>query len=91
LAREVRECDEVEGMGAYNMSGDTGSLRYMAPEVARNLPYNHKVDVYAFGEYLDKLLLCETCVKAHLFPINLMSIYVYRSHFVADVYPRSTI
>jgi serine/threonine protein kinase len=31
------------------MSGETGSLRYMAPEVAEHLPYNHKADVYSFG------------------------------------------
>lgn len=41
----------MKEIDAYNMSGDTGSLRYMAPEVAQNLPYNKKVDVYAFGEY----------------------------------------
>lgn len=56
LAREALECDKVEGVEAYIMSGDTGSLRYMAPEVAQNLPYNHKVDVYAFG-----LILWQMC------------------------------
>lgn len=48
LARIVEnsspETDEV-----YHMSGETGSLRYMAPEVADALPYNHKADVYSFG------------------------------------------
>ena len=33
----------------YAMSGKTGSLRYMAPEVVNNEPYNFKVDVYSFG------------------------------------------
>jgi len=33
----------------YEMSGKTGSYRYMSPEVARELPYNHKADVYSFG------------------------------------------
>lgn len=31
------------------MSGNTGSLRYMAPEVARMDSYNEKVDVHSFG------------------------------------------
>jgi len=34
---------------AYEMTGNTGSLRYMAPEVALRRPYNEKADVYSFG------------------------------------------
>ena len=34
---------------AYDMTGNTGSLRYMAPEVALRRPYNEKGDVYSFG------------------------------------------
>lgn len=30
-------------------TGKTGSLRYMAPEVALNRPYNEKVDIYSFS------------------------------------------
>ena len=33
----------------YAMSGRTGSLRYMAPEVALEQPYNEKVDIYSCG------------------------------------------
>lgn len=44
------ECDEV-----YAMSGETGSLRYMAPEVAEGLPYNYTADVYSFGIVLWEL------------------------------------
>jgi len=33
----------------YQMTGNTGSLRYMAPEVALRRPYNEKVDVYSYG------------------------------------------
>lgn len=51
LAREVRECDKLQGHDTYIMSGETGTLRYMAPEVAQGLPYNHKIDVYAFGKF----------------------------------------
>ena len=30
-------------------AGETGSYRYMAPEVFRHEPYNNKVDVYSFS------------------------------------------
>ena len=33
----------------YEMTGNTGSLRYMAPEVALKRSYGEKVDVYSFG------------------------------------------
>eukprot|EP00339_Tiarina_fusa_P013191 CAMPEP_0117025562 /NCGR_PEP_ID=MMETSP0472-20121206/18872_1 /TAXON_ID=693140 ORGANISM="Tiarina fusus, Strain LIS" /NCGR_SAMPLE_ID=MMETSP0472 /ASSEMBLY_ACC=CAM_ASM_000603 /LENGTH=707 /DNA_ID=CAMNT_0004732315 /DNA_START=172 /DNA_END=2295 /DNA_ORIENTATION=+ len=39
----------------YAMSGETGSLRYMAPEVADALPYNNRADVYSFGVILWEL------------------------------------
>ena len=38
------ESDEV-----YELSGETGSLRYMAPEVANRSSNNSKADVYSFG------------------------------------------
>ncbi|GMH42437.1 hypothetical protein BSKO_10356 [Bryopsis sp. KO-2023] len=34
---------------SYKMTGETGSYRYMAPEVFRHETYNEKVDVYAFA------------------------------------------
>lgn len=43
----------------YDMTGGTGSLRYMAPEVADSRPYNHKADVYSFGILLWELLSCK--------------------------------
>ena len=33
----------------YLLTGNTGSLRYMAPEVARDEPYNMTADTYSFG------------------------------------------
>lgn len=48
LAKEMRPEDLVQD-DLYSMSGNTGSLRYMAPEVAKGLPYNHTVDVYSFS------------------------------------------
>ena len=41
---------------AYAMSGFTGTLVYMAPEVALRQAYNEKVDVYSFGILLWQLL-----------------------------------
>ena len=39
----------VSSEEAYEMSGATGSLRYMAPEVALSLAYSEKADVYSFS------------------------------------------
>lgn len=33
----------------YQMTGETGSLRYMAPEVIMSKPYNYKSDVFSFA------------------------------------------
>lgn len=42
------------------MSGMTGSLRYMAPEVAKREPYTEKVDVYSFGIVLWQVFTAKT-------------------------------
>eukprot|EP00210_Caulerpa_lentillifera_P003494 g3334.t1 len=46
---------------SYKLSGRTGSMMYMAPEVFGFLPYNEKADVFSFGiimyEVLCKMLL----------------------------------
>jgi serine/threonine protein kinase len=45
----------VDTDDVYTMSGEAGSLRYMAPEVADALPYNYSADVYSFGIILWEL------------------------------------
>lgn len=55
LARELAPQDQMD-CGVYNLSGETGSLRYMAPEVAKGRPYNMTVDVYSFS-----ILLWQIC------------------------------
>jgi len=47
LAREISGSPMTDG--TYKMSGKTGSLRYMAPEVALEKPYNETVDVYSLA------------------------------------------
>eukprot|EP00559_Dactyliosolen_fragilissimus_P008257 CAMPEP_0184856898 /NCGR_PEP_ID=MMETSP0580-20130426/2060_1 /TAXON_ID=1118495 /ORGANISM="Dactyliosolen fragilissimus" /LENGTH=845 /DNA_ID=CAMNT_0027352163 /DNA_START=124 /DNA_END=2661 /DNA_ORIENTATION=- len=58
LARIIGNASS-EANDVYQMSGETGSLRYMAPEVAASLPYNHKADVYSFGILLWELMAYE--------------------------------
>jgi len=41
---------------AVHLTGETGSLLYMAPEVYRKEPYNEKSDVFAFGVMLYEAL-----------------------------------
>lgn len=55
-AGEICEADQVEGTDTYRMTAGLGAPRYMSPEVALGLPYNHKADVYSFA-----ILLWELC------------------------------
>lgn len=50
LCTIVKRCATVDTV--YEMTGGTGSLRYMAPEVALKKPYNEKVDQYSFAVIL---------------------------------------
>lgn len=51
LSAELQPAMKVPGSkpATYNLTGETGSFRYMAPEVANSQPYNETADVYAFG------------------------------------------
>jgi len=46
--------------GNYKLTGNTGSLRYMAPEVCLCLDYNVKADSYSFGILLWQLCALST-------------------------------
>lgn len=54
LAKIIENASVASGQ-TYVMSGETGSLRYMSPEVAEGLPYNYSADVYSFGVILWEL------------------------------------
>jgi len=56
LAAEMRPSARVDGTDYYKLTAESGSPRYMAPEVALGKPYNHLIDVYGFA-----LLLWELC------------------------------
>lgn len=56
LARVVDDASPYSN-DKYEMSGETGSLRYMSPEVADCRPYNHKADVYSFCKLCVSLIL----------------------------------
>ncbi|XP_047956916.1 serine/threonine-protein kinase STY13-like [Salvia hispanica] len=49
----------VEAKNPSEMTGTTGTLGYMAPEVLDGKPYNHKCDVYSFGICLWEMYCCD--------------------------------
>mmetsp|Transcript_14376 Transcript_14376/g.26940 ORF Transcript_14376/g.26940 Transcript_14376/m.26940 type:complete len:489 (+) Transcript_14376:270-1736(+) len=51
---------DKEKHGGYKLTGDTGTIRYMAPEVAMEHNYTEKADVYSFGILLWEILSMET-------------------------------
>ncbi|KAM0050719.1 putative dual-specificity kinase TKL-Pl-4 family [Helianthus debilis subsp. tardiflorus] len=49
----------VEAQNPRDMTGETGTLGYMAPEVLDGKPYNRKCDVYSFGICLWEVYCCD--------------------------------
>jgi len=50
LSKELKRTAATTKNGnLYKLTSNTGSRRYMAPEVAKSEPYNQFVDVYSFG------------------------------------------
>lgn len=58
LAKEL-DTRQKNSTGLYEMSGATGSRRYMAPEVARSEPYHLSADIYSYGILLWEVLSLE--------------------------------
>ena len=51
--------DAEDDAAVRPLTGMTGSLRYMAPEVALSQPYNHKAEVFSFTSLLYHVLSLE--------------------------------
>jgi serine/threonine protein kinase len=60
LAKELKATDLVEVPDGYEVTGLTGSLRYMAPEVRCFLPYGFSADVYSFALLLWQIFALKT-------------------------------
>jgi serine/threonine protein kinase len=59
LAKELDPRKKL-GDGTYNLTGDTGSPRYMAPEVFLEKTYNETADTYSFAILCWQILAIET-------------------------------
>ena len=58
LARDTRGASKVTDE-TFMLTGNTGSLRFMAPEVALNEPYGFSSDMYSFGLTLWQMMAME--------------------------------
>lgn len=54
LAVELPHSDDPNQL--YNLAGNTGTARYMAPEIIHNKPYNFKADTFSFMTLLWEIL-----------------------------------
>jgi len=61
LARCIQRNETGEDI--YEMTGGTGTLRFMAPEVALYKPYNEKADVFSFGILFWAMITSKTPFK----------------------------
>ena len=59
LAKEVDPRTKLDD-GTYKLTADTGSLRYMAPEVALGKPYNETADTFSFSILSWQIFALET-------------------------------
>lgn len=67
LSKEKSPKDRIQGSDLYRLTNDTGSPRYMAPEVALGKPYNEKCDVYGFTLLLWQVIECVPPFQGYTF------------------------
>jgi len=81
LAKQIHSGLKMNDL--YSLTGCTGSLRYMAPEVARKLPYDYRVDSYSFGLLFWQI--CKLSVPFDTFTIEMHSELVVHKGYRPDI------
>jgi len=69
LSTELKQ-EKRNPRGLYQMTGNTGSRRYMAPEIAREEPYNESVDIYSIGMIMWEMIAKETAFDGYTFDLH---------------------
>lgn len=59
LCKSLESTDKVANGYGYNLTAKTGSIPYMAPEIALGKPYGKEADVYSFSVLLWELMSLE--------------------------------
>lgn len=65
LAKVLHHSKRVDQSDMYLLTSNTGSPRYMAPEVALKKPYNFKADVYSLGILIWSIRMLKTPYANH--------------------------
>merc|ERR1711862_514665 len=89
LATELDMREKLED-GNYKLTGGTGTMRYMAPEVVKFYPYNLSADVFSFGVILWQIMSCTIPYKT--FSVEMYKKLVVRNDFrlsLGSSWPRS--
>ena len=74
-------CFQKDPVSVYKMTGETGTYRYMAPEVIKNEQYNSSVDVFSFSMILYGL--CEEKI-----PYSYLDTYEIRNSIKSGLRPK---
>lgn len=64
LPKELHDADRLKD-GNWKLSGHTGTLRYMPPEVFKSVPYNYSCDVYSFSILLWEMMALERAFSGY--------------------------
>ena len=85
LAKQIHAKDALPD-GTYQLTGWTGSMKYMAPEVAHMQPYSYSADVYSYGIVLWQILSCDQPYQKY--SIRMLEDYVMKQGYRPKVNPK---